>query len=129
MEKKIFAVVCDEIDGGYYLESIEDIDQLIKAGADPIDLSIKKWEFIVEAYENGIEGHIKDGGDRTCALCIEYFAYACKGCPVYEATGRMSCIGTPYRDYWRHYDGATQKERLGTAIAEVEFLRGLRAKQ
>jgi len=81
----------------------------LKAGENALELSIEKWQDIVD----GTGKHLS----RNCALCE---VYLCKvGCPV----GLLGCIGTPFSDY----RNATSKQaRREAAVKEVEFLKSLR---
>jgi hypothetical protein len=82
--------------------------------------SITKWESIVAGTDI-------DKGADNCPLCAIFTHRrnpkevddnsSCKGCPVYEKTGRFQCEGSPYYDY--------DPETLSTAIAELNFLKSL----
>jgi hypothetical protein len=82
--------------------------------------SIAKWEAIVAGAE-------EDRGGDNCPLrqifCNDEVPakMLCRGCPVFESTGRTACQGSPYPLY-------TVGERAGTteaAQAELDFLRSL----
>ena len=67
-----------------------------------LDLSIAKWEFILEhLYATGDK--IIDGGETTCGLCQLYShdeeVRSCPSCPI-EIAGNIGCINTPYEDYF-----------------------------
>ena len=89
-------------------------------GESALELSIQKWEFIVDSVKAGLT--VKgDGAELTCALCADFFLLHCVGCVVGESTGRELCKGTPYDD-WRPF----YPIHLDLAQAELEFLKGLR---
>lgn len=91
----------------------------LKKGEDPLELSIEKWEDVVD------KGLDADQGWENCALCEKYFPSGCsdpcKGCPIFEKTGKHFCDGTPYEKYQITADEDIAKE-------EVEFLKSLRKK-
>jgi hypothetical protein len=95
----------------------EEMIKGIEEGKDPLELSIQKWQDI-------LDGKGKQEGSDNCALCYcynkfdkwhsygtRYNKYACRKCPVYLKTGQQFCVGTPY--LFRPYE-------------EVEFLKSLR---
>lgn len=56
--------------------------------------SIRKWVNI----DNGSGAN---EGASNCPCCIAFIKNrgpkkSCKGCPIYEFTGKMNCYGTPY---------------------------------
>ena len=105
----------------YELDYDEDeIVKAIRAGIDPLELTIQQWLTIVGAYDAGITDHIRDRGINACALCLAYWENDCEGCPVKNATGRQHCVGTPYEDYQLGNDF------ISAAGQELEFLKGLR---
>jgi len=94
----------------------EDMLERLKAGEDPLDLSIEKWQDI-------INGEGRDGAGANCALC-ETIDMGCKGCVVNEDTGN-GCHGTPY-DRYRSHTTKTSVKRMEAAKAELEYLNGLK---
>lgn len=92
-----------------------------------LDLSIKKWEFIVAVMSRYIESeplvdlYCNDG--ESCALCIIKH-YGCEDCVV-KVAGFFGCSGSPW-DYFR--DSIGQKS-LDYAIEEVTFLKSLLPKE
>lgn len=87
--------------------------------------SIKKWEGIAA-------GTVADLGADNCPLCKMFLGSDCKGCPVYEKTGRDSCEGTPYQKKWvpvawrrQIRPTATTKEEKSAARAMLCFLKRL----
>lgn len=107
----------------------------LASGEDPLEVSIKKWEDIVN--EKGT-----DMGRDNCALCYEYYFCHqdnrydeyCYGCPIYEKTGEDSCKDTPYQDWGEH---KKDEGRFGEAWVEcpectelaqkeLDFLKSLR---
>ena len=83
-----------------------------------LDLSIQKWEFILNYLET--EGVIIRNGDSfTCALCM--MASNCVECPVKDAS-YYGCEGTPWEFYIRACD---IEEAKVYAQQEIDFLKGL----
>ncbi len=92
--------------------------------------SIKKWEQILNYKQ-------EDKGADNCPLCsLYYYNEHCIGCPVVVVTGRSRCVGSPYDDWHRYFDGtnipyskvidATSAE---LALEELTFLRTLLPKE
>lgn len=91
--------------------------------------SISKWESIVAG--TGV-----DLGPQNCPLCQKYYCVDCRGCPVFEKSGKTHCEGTPYDEWDEHHlaehldDSTKLKSKCDTckeiAQAEVDFLKGLR---
>lgn len=85
--------------------------------------SIAKWERIVA-------GTGKDHGVDDCPLCqmfnTESAAYRpCRGCPVYEKSGRSLCSSTPYSDFSYAKRNANKAGMAFAAEAELDFLKSL----
>lgn len=91
--------------------------------------SIEKWQDIVD-------GAGVDDGQRNCPLCSRFYADKCAGCPVFESTGNIQCVRTPYdawedHQYGEHYESSLKKIDidcpmcLELAQAELEFLKAL----
>ena len=62
--------------------------------------SIKKWEAIV--LGTGV-----DFGCDNCELCKKYdpeLSNDCLGCPIMEEAGNTGCFGTPYIEWYEHFD-------------------------
>lgn len=93
-----------------------------------LELSIQKWEAIVA----GTGG---DRGSHDCELCTMFLRHDfCRGCPVFQRTGRESCCGTPW-DKWtllvkdQSFHGgrwANTPEQKAAAQDELDFLKSLR---
>ena len=101
-------------------EMIERLD----AGEDPLELSIEKWQDIVD-------GTGKCDGIYNCALCEKYvkdFSPYCKGCPVKEKTHKQFCQGTPYAKYSNELDKYKHDTTTLQTFAkeELAFLKSLR---
>lgn len=75
--------------------------------------AIEKWKWI--AAGKGV-----DLGTDNCPLCHLYYRFGCRGCPVYQKTGKSDCWGTPYDEY-RTANRAAQKQ----AVAMLNFLQDL----
>ena len=88
-----------------------------KTDKELLEQAIKKWQTIVEAAQE--EHFIEEYGASTCACCAKYLdRHSCVGCPIYEDTGRSSCLGTPYENY-------NHRHSLENACAELEYLQNL----
>lgn len=64
-------------------------------GIEPLELSIKKWELILE--RKGF-----DEGIFNCALCNEHFINFCDDCIIKEK-GYNQCKSTPYSEWINHH--------------------------
>ena len=92
----------------------------LKKGEDPLELSIEKWQDIVD-------GKGEDLQYANCALCeADEQALAktndekeCEGCIVCKKTGSPNCWATPYLDYYMNPTKSNAKK-------EVKFLKSLR---
>lgn len=92
--------------------------------------SIAKWRAIVD-------GTGTDDGPRNCPLCKMFLlgrdgmifsrdSDRCKGCPIPEKTGHISCDDTPYWPYVEaEENGAEDSELRKLAQAELDFLISL----
>jgi len=106
----------------------EEMLRRLKAGEDPLDLSIEKWEDIVNHLKSirrasDFDESLEAQGDN-CALCEVH--EGCRSCPVCKRTGRENCSGTPYWEFrlaWRRYD--LRAMRIA-AERELEFLISLK---
>ena len=119
----------------------EEVEQRLKNGENPLDLSIEKWEDAKEYLKD--KKYWKDV-DRekvrnmllfwdNCALCHTYrkgksTADQCRGCPVARKTGRINCLGSPYKSVTDAYDYELQSLKpLKLAVdQEIEFLKSLK---
>ena len=105
----------------------EEMLKRLKAGEDPLDLSIEKWVDIVEHLNkiSSLEEFDKEieMGAHNCALCETYFDGSCAQCPVNEVSGKAECQGTPYEKFKIAEDLEGMRK---AAIAEVEFLKSLK---
>lgn len=100
--------------------------------AEALEASIKHWEENVAATDP-LDVSISD---YDCALCKMFDTHTidyCTGCPVYAATGKRLCGGTPYSKAHRALiawqDDTSDTNRLNfqaEAQAEVDFLKSLR---
>lgn len=117
-----------------YLRITEIVEVETLSMEDALELSIHKWNIIVE-YIRRKGCYIYDGGTMTCYLCKWALHKArstsigdiavCSLCPVGKHVGYQGCYLTPYWKYSRsvayHLD-----ESLGAAVEELIFLEGLR---
>jgi len=100
----------------------EEMRRRIEAGEDPLELSIQKWQDIVD-------GTGECFGAYNCALCYIHIDSYCKGCPINEA-GHPSCHDTPYYDYRDAKEqGASKEKPLKIAERELHFLKNLKKKR
>jgi len=108
----------------------EEMLRRLRAGEDPLDLSIKKWEDIVSCLSRvqsaGKFDYALDVAGRNCALCEVYGSKGCEGCPVYERTGGVACVRTPYVAWLLAKMGKSLQEMRVAAKCELEFLRSLK---
>jgi hypothetical protein len=113
----------------------KELKKRLENGEDPLELSIEKWEDIVE----------KNNGQNpmywnNCALCLTFWNADCTGCPVRERTGHDCCEGTPFEALEAHLSECRACERIkngdglklckdGMEVAkkELEFLKSLRS--
>lgn len=81
----------------YKIFTDEDMLTLLKAEECPMDVSITKWEIIVQSLK---DGRTEDAyrtfvyGSENCALC--YTHDKCQGCPIKVYNGVGNCDYTPY---------------------------------
>ena len=89
--------------------------------------SIRKWQKIVNG--TGV-----DNGTDNCALCAEFHAENCTGCPIKEITHEQCCNGTPYELWENEYLNANGKggysfacvpEQRIAATAMLNFLKAV----
>ena len=81
--------------------------------------SIRKWEKIVA-------GTGQNEGPNNCPLCALFFHNDCRGCPVYEKTGMVGCLDTPYTEYARQEVISGDPEKaIKQAERELAFLKRL----
>jgi exonuclease VII small subunit len=97
----------------------EEMLRRLDAGEDPLEVSIAKWQKIVEN-----NGKRPDGTNdaATCALCETYQESDCNGCPVTKKTGEGCYMNTPYKK-WIF---ANDNNKLQAAKEELAFLISLR---
>ena len=108
----------------------EEMSRRLKAGEDPLDLSIEKWKDIVnhlheiqskEEFDDRLEE-----GHKNCALCQVYSANGCLNCPIRRVTGAESCLFTPWTDWVVAKEAGSLQDMRKAAVKELVFLRGLR---
>lgn len=86
--------------------------------------SIAKWKAIAD-------GTGSDMGGKNCPLCVMFAkTKECRGCPVFEHTGRIGCLGSPWNDWMELHTTdypwkATGPNKKKAARAELKFLRSL----
>ena len=59
---------------------------------------------IIDKWQKIVEGVAYNRGRYDCPLCVEYLQHRCKGCPIYEDTGRVTCIATPFTAWIEHHE-------------------------
>lgn len=110
--------------------------ELIDKGESPLDISIKKWEDIVNGVGN-------DEGLDNCALCYVYSNGDggdddCDCCPVKMDTGEPYCAETPFQRFGLHVtncevcDLSVEPEKycsnaIELAKVELEYLKSLKS--
>lgn len=79
----------------------EEMVMRLQNGEDPLELSIEKWESLLEQAKtdaNEFDGF--EFSSSTCALCYIYRYVKnqvdCGSCPVFEVTNLPYCHNTPY---------------------------------
>jgi len=86
----------------------------LKAGEDPLELSIQKWRDIVE-------GKGEDLGINNCALCEKF--ENCQACFNYCG---MDCLSGPYQDWLKQTVVSSETEKFPEnkkpAQAMVDYL-------
>lgn len=82
--------------------------------------AIRKWEWLVTYLDRA--KHVPTTGRGSCALCV---TIDCDECPVYAKTGRDSCKGTPYMDYYIAAERDNMESAKKAAKEEVKFLKSL----
>lgn len=114
--------------------------ELIREGVSPLDITIKKWQDIVDG--KGI-----NYGIYNCALCYLFnempeTEHDCMLCPVYSVTEELYCKGTPYQEFNKHIRACDECsdnfyamegkqyciEALKIAKKELEFLKYVKTK-
>ena len=59
-------------------------------------ITFEKWALLTYLEEESEPA--RDGGRRTCGLCMMHESNACRDCPIKNA-GHKGCRGTPYLEY------------------------------
>lgn len=99
--------------------NLHDLDLTGLTVIELVRLSLRKWEFMLEAVEREpwLEDYLDCGSFATCALCQRFYPGSnyCEGCPI-EMLGASGCTDTPYDDY-RTYGAAPW-----VIQGEIEFL-------
>ena len=109
----------------------EEMLRRLERGENPLDLSIQKWQDIVDCLQKirsvqEFDEDLEQGRDN-CALC-ETFP-DCKGCPVYEKTGYPYCAGTECPRFHTAWLGGDLWTMRDAAEKELNFLRNLQHEQ
>jgi len=108
----------------------EEMLKRLRAGEDPLDLSIEKWEDVVD-HLNKIQTKEEfdsrlEEGHKNCALCEVYNIDGCLGCPVRRVTGAEGCLFTPWTDWVVAKEAGSLQDMREVAIKELLFLRSLK---
>ena len=97
---------------------------LLAQGESPIDVSIKKWQDIVDACASSLP--YQEMGADNCALCETTKAkWNCADCPYMMYYGH-SCLNAAFSDF---YVARNKSERLRAAQAMVEELEAIKNAQ
>jgi len=106
----------------------EEMLKRLKAGEDPLDLSIKKWKDVVDRLDRIHQfeefGEEPEAGRDNCALCETY--RSCHLCPVFEWTHKEGCVGTPYDEFRLARRVGDLKTMRVAAEQELKFLISLK---
>jgi len=101
-------------------------------GEDPLELSIQKWQDIVDCLDRITDMSEFDqklqNGSLNCALCerCNLDELFCDQCIIGIYTDQWDCRGTPFNDA-RMSLGSSDIERARIACrSELEFLKSLR---
>ena len=96
----------------------EEMLEGLKRGEEPLELSIQKWQDIVD-------GKGQDFGYDNCALCEVYrpFSIGCSRCVIGK-----NCLYTPYLEYRNALLEKNENRQKKYAKKELEFLKSLRKK-
>jgi len=101
----------------------EEMLERIEKGEDLLEISIQKWQDIVD-------GVGEENGTHNCALCQAYWMSSndiCTECPVFMQTGFRFCGGTPYDDYTEaESENADSGALRELAREELAYLQSLR---
>lgn len=100
----------------------------------PLERSIIHWEYnlviVKESLGKTLLGTDFSMSTYGCALCNEYAASCCSGCPVSEKSGDTACSNTPYEALYkathRVANPKITKEIIRLVKDEVDFLKSLR---
>jgi len=94
---------------------------------------LEHWKDILRRAEADMPLPI---GPRACSWCLLFNSMQrrsddCKGCPIYERTGRQYCEGTPYETVDEVYDQrvfkeATKDELCAVVREQLDFLYSFR---
>lgn len=90
-----------------------------------LDDSIAHWKRLSTNSQIGDE--CPDASN--CALCKRHLHEGCVDCPIFDATGRDTCRGTPYRYAAVTWDWENEKPRdefFTHALDMLNFLIALR---
>lgn len=80
----------------------EEMGNLLNKGVCPLEVSIIKWQRIVDALKNGVSvdavHDVYEDGSYNCALC-DTSERDCRDCPICLRTGKSDCEGSPYFNF------------------------------
>ena len=94
----------------------EEMLKRLKKGEDPLELSIQKWQDIVD-------GKGKDEKAANCALCRVYCRTSYCQISRNEKCPVGNCSSTPYINY---ANASNEEDKLKYAKEELLFLKSLR---
>lgn len=104
----------------------------LSKGKTPLEVTIMKWESLVDALSCDVQFFIGKGlllgSAGNCALCYVHNNFVCDDCPVSEHTGRPLCLDTPYKQFAGAISKGDDEGIIRYAKEELEFLRSLRPK-
>jgi len=103
----------------------------LKNGEDALDISISKWEDIIEYLESSKRISFRkinslEGGIKNCALCEIHWENRCATCPIAKFTQKPYCRGTPYTGFSAVKTLLHKEKLLEYAKDELSFLKKLK---
>ena len=109
----------------------------LRAGEDPLDLSIEKWKDIIDSLQKiqhawEFNENLERGAEN-CALCEEFSEVRevfsdCRRCPVYKETGEHNCLNTPYYEFREALKEGNLSAMLYTAKRMLKLLEKIKTK-
>lgn len=120
-----FELEFEKFDDGFNMELVitdkyRSLEFRKMSDGDLIDISIEKFELILEGILSREVIHAHWKALYSCALCRVYINSGCEGCPIKNKTGFTSCLKTPFDRFTNYFLESSDVE------AEIDFLKELR---